>query len=125
MAKPRRVLVKSSEMQAFEHTPGGSVRFAYGDEHDLGAISVAMSDNPPGDSHREVTHRHSCGEAFVVYEGRGIYTIGDTVVVAEAGDVVIVPPNTWHSFRPDGDTPLRHIGVFDSPHVDIEVHSTV
>jgi mannose-6-phosphate isomerase-like protein (cupin superfamily) len=88
-------------------------------------MSVAMSDNPPGDSHQELTHRHSCGEAFVVYEGRGIYTVGETVVVAEAGDVVYVPPNTWHSFRPDGDTRLRHIGVFDSPHVDFEVQSTV
>jgi mannose-6-phosphate isomerase-like protein (cupin superfamily) len=123
MPEPLGLLIKSSEMQAFEHTPGGSVRFAYGDEHGFGAISIAMSDNPPGAS-EGLVHRHSCGEAFVVYEGRGIYTVGDTKVVAEAGDVVFVPPNTWHCFQPDGDSRLRHVGVFDSSHVDIELQST-
>ena len=120
MTKPERLLIRSAEMEAFEHTPGGSVRFAYGDEHGLGAVSIAMSDNPPGAGEGFI-HRHPCAEAFVVYEGRGIYTVGDEVVVAEAGDVVLVPPNTWHSFRPDGDSRLRHLGVFDSRHVDTEL----
>jgi mannose-6-phosphate isomerase-like protein (cupin superfamily) len=123
MPEPHRLLIKSSEMQTFEHTPGGSVRFAYGDEHGLGAMSVAISDNPPGAGEGFV-HRHSCGEAFVVYEGRGVYTVGESVVVAEAGDVVFIPPNTWHSFRPDGDSRLRHVGVFDCAHVDSELKST-
>jgi mannose-6-phosphate isomerase-like protein (cupin superfamily) len=123
MSEPEPLLIKSSDMQGFEHTPGGSVRFAYGDEHGLGAISVAMSDNPPGAGEGFV-HRHPCSEAFVVYEGRGIYTVGDKVVVAEPGDVVFVPPNTWHSFRPDGGSRLRHVGVFDSSHVDTELQST-
>ncbi len=115
-----RHLIKPSDMTSFEHTPGGSVHFVYGDEHGLGAMSVAMSDNPAG-SDFGYTHRHPCAEAFVVYEGRGIYRVGDSEIVAEAGDVVVVPPNTWHSFRPDGDGPLRHVGVFDSAHVAIEL----
>ena len=122
MADPERLLIKASDISAFEHTPGGSVRFVHGDEHGLGAISVAMSDNPPGGG--AIEHRHPCGEAFVVYEGRGVYTVGDAVIVAEAGDVVIVPPHTWHSFRSDGDSRLRHVGVFDTGHVDTEIQST-
>jgi quercetin dioxygenase-like cupin family protein len=37
--------------------------------------------------------------------------------------MVIVPPNTWHSFRPDGDNSLRHVAVYDSGEVDIELSS--
>src|SRR5262245_24316046 len=75
-------------------------------------MSVGLSDNPPGAAEGFV-HRHPCAEAFVVYEGRGIYTVGDAVILAEAGDVVVVPRNTWHSFRPDGDARLRHVGVLE------------
>lgn len=122
MVDAERLRIKASDVPAIEHTPGGSVRIVQGDEHDLGGVSVAISDNPPGGGAPE--HRHSCGEVFVVYEGRGVYTIGESVIVAEPGDVVIVPPHTWHSFRSDGDTRLRHVGVFSRGHVDFEVPST-
>jgi quercetin dioxygenase-like cupin family protein len=117
MAKP---LIKGSDVPSYEHTPGGSVRFFHGNEHDLGAVSVAISDNPPGGGAPE--HRHPCREVFVVYEGRGVYSIGDVDVVAEAGDIVLVPPNTWHSFRADGDAPLRHVAAYDGAHVEMELH---
>ena len=58
---------------------------------------------------------------FVVYEGRGIYTVGDTAIVAEPGDMVIIPPNAWHSFRPTGDGHLCHVAVYDASKVDIEL----
>jgi quercetin dioxygenase-like cupin family protein len=120
MVEPRRTLIKASDVPSLEHTPGGSVRFVNGDEHDLGTVSVAISNNPPGGGARE--HRHPCGEVFVVYEGRGVYSIEGVDVVAEAGDIVVVPPNTWHSFRADGDAPLRHVAAFDSAHVEMELH---
>jgi quercetin dioxygenase-like cupin family protein len=34
--------------------------------------------------------------------------------------MVIIPPNTWHSFRPDGNNHLRHVAVYDSGKVDFE-----
>jgi quercetin dioxygenase-like cupin family protein len=52
-----------------------------------------------------------------------VYTIGGVDVIAEAGDMVVVPPNTWHRFRADGDVPLRHVAAFDSAHVDTELKS--
>jgi quercetin dioxygenase-like cupin family protein len=120
MAEPRLPLIKASDVPSFEHTPGGSVRFVHGDEHDLGTMTVAISNNPPGGGAPE--HRHPCGEVFVVYEGRGIYNIGGVEVVAEAGDLVVVAPHTWHSFRADGDTRLLHVAAYDSAHVDTELH---
>ncbi len=118
MVEPQRPLIKASDVRSREHTPGGSVRFVHGDEHDLGNITVAISNNPPGGGAPD--HRHPCGEVFIVYEGRGVYSIGGVDVVAEAGDIVVVPPNTWHSFRADRDAPLRHVAAFDSAHVETE-----
>ena len=54
--------------------------------------------------------------------GRGVYTVDGVEVVAELGDLVVVPPHTWHSFRADGDMPLRHAAAYDSAHVDTEFH---
>ena len=122
MVEPLQRLIKAADVPSHEHTPGGAVRFFHGDEHGLGAMSVAMSSNPPGGGGRK--HRHPCGEVFVVYEGRGVYTVGDNDVVAEPGDVVVVPPNTWHSFRADGDATLRHVAAFDSAHVVTEMQAT-
>ncbi len=59
----------------------------------------------------------------MVYEGRGVYTVGNAEVVATPGDIVIVPPNTWHSFRPDAGMHLRHIATYDSGEVDIDFAS--
>lgn len=115
-------LFKSADIEAVEHTPGGSLRTVQQAEHGLGAFSVAMSDNPPGQG--AIEHRHPCGEVFVVHGGRGIYTVGEEVIVAEPGDVVVVPAGIWHSFRSDGETRLRHVAVFDSGQIDIEFRPT-
>jgi len=93
-----------------------------GDEYGFGGFSLALSDNPAEGGATE--HRHSCGEVFVVYAGRGVYTIGGVEVVAEPGDMVIVPRRTWHSFRADGDMRLRHVAVYDSGDPDIELPSS-
>jgi quercetin dioxygenase-like cupin family protein len=121
MVQPWQPLIKGSDVRSFEHTPGGTVQFAHGDDHGLGTMTVAISNSPPGGGAAE--HRHPCGEVFVVYSGRGVYTVGGVDVIAEPGDLVVVPPHTWHSFRADGDMPLRHIAAYDSAHVDTEFRS--
>jgi quercetin dioxygenase-like cupin family protein len=55
---------------------------------------------------------------FIVQEGRGIYSLDGVEVVAEAGDVVAVPPNALHGFRADGDAPLRHLTIQEPPHAE-------
>jgi quercetin dioxygenase-like cupin family protein len=115
-------ILRGADIAAFEHTPGGSLRSVQQADHGLGAFSVAMSDNPPGGG--AIEHRHSCGEVFVVYGGRGIYTVGEEKIIAEPGDVVVVPAGIWHSFRSEGDTRLQHVAVFDSGQIDIEVRPT-
>jgi mannose-6-phosphate isomerase-like protein (cupin superfamily) len=114
-------VIRGSEASDLGRRDGGSFRLVQGDQLGLGEVSIGVSDNPPGID--GFVHRHSCGEVFVVYEGRGVYTIGDAEIVAEPGDMVIIPPDTWHSFRPDGDDRLRHVAVYGSGKVDIELSS--
>ena len=114
-------VIRAADITTVEHTPGGSLRSVQQADHGLGVFSVVMSDNPPGQG--AIEHRHTCGEVFVVYEGRGIYTVGEREIVAVPGDMVVVPANTWHSFRSDGAARLRHVAVFDSGRIDIEIPS--
>ena len=113
-----RLVIRASEMTDTGRRDGGRFCLVQRDRLGLGEVSVGVSDNPSGTE--VATHRHLCGELFVVYEGRGVYTIGETEIVATPGDIVIVPPNTWHSFRPDAGMSLRHVAAYDSGHVTIE-----
>jgi mannose-6-phosphate isomerase-like protein (cupin superfamily) len=122
MSDLERFVIRASDTSDAGHAEGASFRLVQRDQLGLGEISVGLSDNPPGSSAaRAMMHRHSCGEVFVVYQGRGVYTIEDEEIVAGPGDMVIVPPNTWHTFRQDGESRLRHVAVYDTGTVDIEL----
>jgi quercetin dioxygenase-like cupin family protein len=105
-------LIKASDMQAFEEVPGASSRFVRMDERGL-PIVVSLSTYGPGSGPNE--HRHPERQVFIVYEGRGVYTVEGVEVIADAGDVVVVPPNAMHGFRAEGDVPLRHVGLIETP----------
>jgi mannose-6-phosphate isomerase-like protein (cupin superfamily) len=121
MAERESLVIRASDASDLGRTDGGSFRLVQREQLRLGELSVGLSDNPPGSGVEGLMHRHSCGEVFVVFEGRGIYTVEDTDIVAGPGDMVVVPPNIWHSFRPEGDNCLRHVAVYDAGSVDIEV----
>ena len=113
-----RLIIRASEMTDMGRKEGGFFCLLERNRLGLGQLSVAVSDNPPGTE--VATHRHACGEVFVVYDGRGIYTVGDAEILALPGDIVVVPPNTWHSFRSDGEQGLRHVAAYDRGDVNIE-----
>ena len=119
MGEADRLVIRSRDVTGKARTDGGSFHLVQADELGLGGIAVGVSRTPPGAG--GLVHRHSCGEVFVVTEGRGVYTVGDAEIIAEPGDMVVIPPGTWHSFRPDGDVPLRHVAVYDRGQVDIEL----
>lgn len=50
-------------------------------------------------------------EHVMVLEGEGLMTLGDTVRVIKAGDIVIIPRNTPHAVKVQGHIPLRAISV--------------
>jgi quercetin dioxygenase-like cupin family protein len=88
-------------MSAFPLPAGGTLRVVNPEDHGLGAIVVTTSEHPPGEA--VPSHMHPCGEIFVVTGGRGRFTVEEDTIVADVGDMVLVPPETWHGFEADGD----------------------
>jgi quercetin dioxygenase-like cupin family protein len=62
-------------------------------------------------------HLHPYPEAFVVLTGTARFTAGDEEVVVAGGHVVVVPEETPHGFKGDGDDTLRVVSVHPSPTV--------
>ncbi len=58
-------------------------------------------------------HRHEDTEqVFYILEGRGTLTLGDDDAchAVRAGEVVLIPPETWHSIRAECG-PMRYLAV--------------
>jgi mannose-6-phosphate isomerase-like protein (cupin superfamily) len=90
---------------------GTSRRFeghAFGDAD----VSFFVTDAPPGTGPR--LHRHPYAEVFVIQEGAVTFTVGDEIVEAEAGDIVIVPAGQPHKFVNRGPGRTRHLDVHAS-----------
>ena len=57
-------------------------------------------------------HRHTHeDEISIVLEGRVGALLGDDVLVAEPGDVVVKPRGQWHTFWNAGDEPARILEI--------------
>jgi len=95
---------------------GGAVRYLEGQRYGL-STSAYHSQVPSGFG--PPPHRHPYAEVFVLHDGEGRYRIEDEIIEAVAGDVVIVPPNAWHSFINPGEGPLRQTAIHEAA-----VHST-
>jgi mannose-6-phosphate isomerase-like protein (cupin superfamily) len=58
-------------------------------------------------------HRHSVAEVLVCLSGTAECSVGDAAAEKyAAGSVVVIPPNTLHTIRNTGDTPLRQLSFF-------------
>jgi mannose-6-phosphate isomerase-like protein (cupin superfamily) len=82
------------------------------------AVSFFLSDSPPG--HGPALHRHPYAEVFIVEEGELTFTVGTDEVVATAGQIVVVPPDTPHKFVNAGDRPARHIDIHAGARMETE-----
>ncbi|HEX6799181.1 MAG TPA: cupin domain-containing protein [Ktedonobacterales bacterium] len=80
--------------------------------HGATHVSFLWVDMPPGDGPR--LHKHPYEEVFIILEGRSTFTVGATTLEAEAGQIVIAPPNTPHKFINTGSGPLRQIDIHTS-----------
>jgi gentisate 1,2-dioxygenase len=58
-------------------------------------------------------HRSNANRVFVVMEGRGSTTVGDTELAWQRGDTVAVP--TWSTFQHRADADALLFGVSDEP----------
>jgi quercetin dioxygenase-like cupin family protein len=91
---------------------GGELRQLSGSDYGL-STSIMLGQVVPGGGPRR--HRHPHAEIFVLHEGQGRYEVEGSRIDAEAGDVVIVPPDAWHTFTNSGASMLRHTAIHQNP----------
>ncbi len=80
--------------------------FEGGDDADA-SIFVVSVDRGEGPD----LHVHPYPEVFVVMGGIARFTVADEQIVVEAGNVVVVPAETPHGFKGEGDDKLRIVSV--------------
>lgn len=60
-------------------------------------------------------HVHPYEEIFVILEGHATFTLGESTVEIDAGNIVIGPANVPHKFINSGEGLLRTINIHPSP----------
>lgn len=76
-------------------------------------ITIFVVRTPPGGFVE--LHVHPYAETFLLLEGSGRWTAGDSVVDLEPDQVLVVGPETPHGFRNTGDVPFLLVSVHESP----------
>ena len=75
-------------------------------------ISIFVARTPPGKWVE--LHTHPYPETFLMLNGHGRWTAGDTVVELRPDQMLVVPPDTPHGFRNIGNVPLLVVSVHES-----------
>jgi mannose-6-phosphate isomerase-like protein (cupin superfamily) len=79
-----------------------------------GAVTVlAYGNDTPGTGPR--LHVHPYDETFVVIEGRARFFVGDSIIDAVAGEVVLGPKGVPHRFENLGPGRLQTIDIHHAP----------
>lgn len=86
----------------------GRTRRFVGLEHGA-RISYFFVDNEPGQG--ADLHWHPYSETWIVLEGTARITVGDTELIARAGDTATAPAGVWHGFKNVGEGRLQLIGI--------------
>jgi len=79
-----------------------------------GGVSVFLVNAAPGEG--PALHVHPYSETWVIHSGKARMTIDGAEVVAEAGDIVVVPPETPHCFKCIGPDRLVITCIHASDH---------
>jgi quercetin dioxygenase-like cupin family protein len=74
--------------------------------------SFFLVDSPPGEG--ALLHFHPYEEIFITLEGEATFTVGDEVIEAKAGQIVVAPANVPHKFTNSGTGLLRQVDIHPS-----------
>lgn len=58
-------------------------------------------------------HAHTFCEINIITDGFGVHHIFNTNISVSRGNLFIIPPNTPHSYRNDGNLTVRHVLISD------------
>jgi mannose-6-phosphate isomerase-like protein (cupin superfamily) len=84
-----------------------------GADHGDAGVSVILVEAPTGRGPE--LHKHPYEEIFILLEGEAAFVAGERELHAAAGEIVIVPPETPHTFTNSGSGLLRQIDIHVSP----------
>jgi len=84
-----------------------------GADHGGVGVCIIFVDAPPGRG--PGPHTHPYEEILIITEGEATFDVSGDELVARAGDVLIVPPDTPHAFKNTGAGRLRQIDIHVSP----------
>jgi quercetin dioxygenase-like cupin family protein len=74
--------------------------------------SFFLVESPPGEG--ALLHFHPYEEIFITLEGEATFTVGDEVIEAKAGQIVVAPANVPHKFTNSGTGLLRQVDIHPS-----------
>ena len=83
-----------------------------GGAHGVG-LSLILVNAEPGVGPK--LHKHAYEEVHAIQAGRALFTLGEEKVEAGAGEIVVVPPRTWHGFVALGPEKLVMVSIQNSP----------
>lgn len=83
-----------------------------GAAHGGADVSFFLVDAPPGSG--PGLHTHPYAEVFVVHDGEIVFTVGDEMIAAVAGQILVVPPGVPHKYVNAGTGQARHIDIHAS-----------
>ena len=89
--------------------PGGTSRQFEGYLHGDVPVSFFLSETPPGRG--PSLHKHPYAEVFVVQDDGLTFVVGEEIITATAGQIIIVPPDTPHKFTNTGSAVARHSDI--------------
>lgn len=95
---------------------GGNARRFEGYRYADVPVSFFMVDSPPGGG--PLLHYHPYEEIFITLEGEATFTVGDTTIVARAGQVVVAPAYVPHKFVNSGTGRLRQVDIHPSARIE-------
>lgn len=112
-------VVERSDLAMFPVGPLGSKALIFnGARHAFAGVSLMLAELQPGEG--PALHLHDYDEAFTISEGRASFTIGDEVIEADSGRLVLIPAGVPHSFVNAGTEVLRLTAIHVAPKVEIE-----
>lgn len=105
---PRKV--PSSEWQMDEQRPGGLLE---GKTIGTDVTLIRYVTDTVGEGPK--LHVHPYDEIFTIQQGRARFTVGDQIIDAEAGDVLLGPANVPHGYQNLGPGRLDSLDIHLSP----------
>lgn len=72
----------------------------------------------PGNGPRK--HRHPYEESFIILDGAIDAVVDGKTITVPAGNIMVVPPNTWHEFKNNTDKEVMTVNIHPVPQMVTE-----